>query len=63
MRMGHRATQATIGDAGDDGDDWGGLATTIPGVPNDGNNKSIDDEAKEIIRSEIDEKNERWNGG
>jgi hypothetical protein len=52
--MGHRATQATIedaGDDGDDGDDWRGLATTIPGIPNDGNKTSIDEEAKERIRS------------
>jgi hypothetical protein len=51
MRMGHRATQGTIGDVGDDGDDWRRLVATIPGISNDGNNTSIDDEAKERIRS------------
>jgi hypothetical protein len=30
---------------------WRRVAMTIPGIPNDGNNASIDDEAKEGIRS------------
>jgi hypothetical protein len=54
MRMGHRATQATIGDAGDagddgddgdDGDKWRQLTTIIPWMLN--NEKlSIGDETK-----------------
>jgi hypothetical protein len=46
MRMGHRATQVTIGDAGDDGDNWRQLTTLIPWMLNDEKKLSIGDETK-----------------